>query len=166
MYRRRLWVADIVMGTVSIAKGMAVTFANVFRHRITENYPAVTRPAPPRLRGRLVHLRDDEGRLKCTACLACQKACPSIAIPTIEGDEKKGRERRAKAYIWDAGRCLFCGYCVEACPFNALRMGPQHSVVGESRATLLVSLEELLEPRRGGAGEGPSGQAPAEEGET
>ena len=148
MRARRLWPVDIVMGAWSIVKGLSVTGRNVFRPRITEDYPAQPPSPSPRLRGRLVHLRDEGGRLKCTACLACQKACPTLALPTIEGDEKKGRERRAKVYVWDAGRCLFCGYCVEACPFAALRMSQEHSVVGETRGEICRTLEQLLEPAR------------------
>jgi NADH-quinone oxidoreductase subunit I len=146
MHRSRHWAADTLIGAYSILKGLAVTLRNYFRPRVTENYPAVRTEPAPRLRGRLRHLRQEDGRPRCTACLACQKACPSKALPTIEGDEKRGRERRVKTYVWDAGRCLFCGYCVAACPFDALRMSQVHSVVGESRAELQFGLEALLEP--------------------
>ena len=146
MSTRRYWLVDIGVGTWSLVKGLAVTGRNFFRPRITENYPAAQAPPSPRLRGKLVHLRDADGRLKCTACLACQKACPTLALPTIKGDDQKGRARRARTYVWDAGRCLFCGYCVEACPFDAIKLGQQHSVVGETREELRRSLEEMLEP--------------------
>ncbi len=146
---RRHWLPDIVLGSWSIVKGLAVTLRNSARPRVTLDYPAKPATIHPRYRGRLQHLRDETGRLKCTACLACQKACPTIALPTIEGDDQKGREKRAKTYIWDSGRCLFCGYCVEACPFDALRMTQAYSVVGETREALQVGLEELLEPKGG-----------------
>jgi NADH-quinone oxidoreductase subunit I len=147
---RRHWLPDIVLGTWSIVKGLAVTLRNTARPRVTLDYPAKPAPIYPRYRGRLQHLRDEEGRLKCTACLACQKACPTNALPTIEGDDKKGKEKRAKTYVWDAGRCLFCGYCVEACPFHAIRMTQAYSVVGESRDDLHVGLGQLLAPKGGG----------------
>jgi len=155
---RRHWLPDIVLGSWSIVKGLAVTLRNSARPRVTLDYPAKPAPIYPRYRGRLQHLRDEEGRLKCTACLACQKACPTLALPTIEGDDKKGKEKRAKTYVWDSGRCLFCGYCVEACPFDALRMTQAYSVVGETRGELHVGLEELLELARRPAGE-PKGGA-------
>jgi len=155
---RRHWLPDIVLGSWSIVKGLAVTLRNSARPRVTLDYPAKPAPIYPRYRGRLQHLRDEEGRLKCTACLACQKACPTLALPTIAGDDKKGKEKRAKTYVWDSGRCLFCGYCVEACPFDALRMTQAYSVVGETRGELHVGLEELLEPARRPAGE-PKGGA-------
>jgi NADH-quinone oxidoreductase subunit I len=149
MSMRRHWLWDIVVGLWSIANGLAVTLRNTARPRVTLDYPAKPVPIFPRYRGRLQHLRDETGRLKCTACLACQKACPTIALPTIEGDDKKGKEKRAKTYLWDAGRCLFCGYCVEACPFDAIRMTMDYSVVGETREALHLGLEQLLEPRGG-----------------
>jgi len=146
---RRHWLPDIVLGLWSIAKGLAVTLRNTARPRVTLDYPAKPAPIFPRYRGRLQQLRDESGRLKCTACLACQKACPSNALPTIEGDDQKGREKRAKTYLWDSGRCLFCGYCVEACPFGAIRMTTNFSVVGDTREDLHLGLEQLLEPKGG-----------------
>ena len=149
---QRLWITDLVLGSWSIVKGLAVTLRNTARPRVTLDYPAKPAPIFPRYRGRLQHLRDEEGRLKCTACLACQKACPTLALPTIEGDDKKGREKRAKTYVWDAGRCFFCGYCVEACPFGAIRLTQAYSVVGESREELRFELEQLLLPATRPAG--------------
>jgi NADH-quinone oxidoreductase subunit I len=143
-------IADIGIGAWSIAKGLAVTLRNALRPRVTENYPAERAYVYPRFRGRLVHKRDESGRLKCTACLACQKACPTLALPSIEGDEKKGRERRAVAYVWDASRCFFCGLCVEACPFDAIALSEEYSIVGTSRAETRFELEGLLEPVKGG----------------
>lgn len=157
MRMRRNWLVDIVLGLWSIANGLAVTLRNAARPRVTLDYPAKPAPIFPRYRGRLQHLRDETGRLKCTACLACQKACPSLALPVIEGDEKKGREKRARTYLWDAGRCLFCGYCVEACPFDAIRMTTEYSVVGETREELQLGLEQLLEPA---TADRPEGDAP------
>jgi NADH-quinone oxidoreductase subunit I len=37
-----------------------------------------------------------------------------------EGDE--GRERFARQYMINYARCIFCGYCVEACPVDAIGM--------------------------------------------
>ncbi len=157
MAARRHWVADVFVGAWSIVQGLSVTAHNLLRPRITENYPAV-RPTPsPRLRGKMLHWQQEDGRPKCTACMACQKACPTAAIPTIEGDDKKGRERRAKTYVWDAGRCFFCGYCVEACPFKAIALSQEHSVVGETREELQRSLEQMLTP----APPEPPSEAPA-----
>jgi len=147
MAARRSLIGEVPLGAWSICKGLAVTLYNwVRRPRVTQNYPARPTRVFPRYRGRLMHLRDQAGRLKCTACLACQKACPTLALPLIRGDEKKGREKRATAYLWDSSRCLFCGLCVEACPFDAIALSQAYSTVAESRRELQFELEQLLEP--------------------
>ena len=151
MTKRTNLLADIVLGAWSIVKGLTVTFQNALRPRVTRNYPARRPEASPRWRGRLVHLRGDDGRLRCTACMACQKACPTNALPTIIGDAGKGREKRAQSYVWDASRCLFCNLCVEACPFDAIRLSDEYSLVGEERGDVVFDLERLLEAGQGGA---------------
>lgn len=151
--RRHNLIAEVIVGAWSIAKGLGVTLWNwLCRPRVTENYPAQPAFTYPRFRGRMVHKRDESGRLKCTACLACQKACPTLAIPHIKGDDKKGREKRAAEYVWNAARCLFCNLCVEACPFDAITLGGSFSAVGESRENTHRSLDELLEPAHAAAG--------------
>jgi NADH-quinone oxidoreductase subunit I len=150
MARRANLAAEVGIGAWSIVKGLAVTLRNALRPRVTRNYPARPAPVYERYRGRMVHLRGEDGRLKCTACGACQRACPTLAIPSIEGDEKKGKERRAVAYVWEAARCLFCNLCVEACPFDAIRLGQDYSIVGVSREETRFELAQLLEAERGG----------------
>jgi NADH-quinone oxidoreductase subunit I len=149
MAKRPALLADIVLSAYSIVKGLAVTLKNgIARPRVTENYPARPAAVSARFRGRMVHKRDESGRLKCTACLACQKACPTLAIPTIRGDEGKGRDKRAAAYVWNAERCMFCNLCVEACPFGAIALGQAYSTVQESRTGFAFDLDALLEPAR------------------
>lgn len=148
---RKNLLADIVGGAVSLLVGLRVTLKNGLGPKITVQYPFKERLAyAPRYRGRMLHLRDQEsGRLRCTACQACAKACPASCI-TVEGDEKKGRERRAKYYEWRQTRCMFCNLCVEACPFDAIILSNEHDNPAYSRDELIWHLERLLEPWCGG----------------
>ena len=42
--------------------------------------------------------------------------------------------------------CVFCGYCVEACPCDAIRMDTKQAVLaGDNRADFVVNKESLLE---------------------
>jgi NADH-quinone oxidoreductase subunit I len=153
MAKRHNLIVEVITGTWTIVQGLSVTLSNWLRRpRVTENYPAEPAYTYPRFRGRLTHKCDESGRLKCTACLACQKACPTLALPHIKGDDKKGREKRAVEYIWDGGRCLFCNLCVEACPFDAITLGGPFSIVGESRESTHRTLDEMLEPHPATAG--------------
>ena len=108
----------------------------------TLQYPFEQFEMFPRFRGVLVHLRDPEtGQHRCTACLACERACPHGVI-TIEV-EGRGRERRLKSYLYDMGRCIFCRLCVEACRFDAIEMSQFYAFVS-TRKDQVLTLEDML----------------------
>jgi NADH-quinone oxidoreductase subunit I len=43
-------------------------------------------------------------------------------------------------------RCIFCGYCVEACPTEALGMSGEYELATYTRDAQVYSKERLLEP--------------------
>ena len=53
----------------------------------------------------------------------CATACPADCI-FIEAEERFDGidEKRPKEFKIDLLECVFCGYCVEACPCDAIRM--------------------------------------------
>src|SRR5215510_11977472 len=114
----------------AIAKGMSITFREMFQPTQVENYPDGPGPLKgakfqERFRGMHVLQRDENGLEKCVACFLCAAACPSncIYIEAAENTETNrvsGAERYAKVYNIDYNRCIFCGYCVEACPTDAI----------------------------------------------
>ena len=53
-------------------------------------------------------------------------------------------ERYAKIYNIDYGRCIFCGYCVEACPKDAITHGYNFELSVYNRADLLKRKDDLL----------------------
>ncbi len=72
---------------------------------------------------------------RCTACGACQHACPQACIPA-PGEPPKGA-------------CTGCGSCVAACPSRRLRMVGQHFTVAQLTERLLRDAE-LLQRSHGG----------------
>src|SRR5258708_1022138 len=112
---------------------MFVTLRGMFAPPVVEGYPNKKRPnegAVFLVRSLGLHeLRGDEqGLEKCVACFLWGAGCPSncIYIEAAENTEENrisGAERYAKVYNIDYNRCIFCGYCVEACPTDAITHG-------------------------------------------
>src|SRR5262252_3253580 len=66
----------IVKNIAAIAKGMSITFREMFRPTIVENYPDGPGPLrgakfQERFRGQHVLQRDENGLEKCVACFLC-----------------------------------------------------------------------------------------------
>jgi len=48
----------------------------------------------------------------------------------------------------DYGRCVFCGLCVDACPFDALAMTNEFELSAYDRAGLKFTPQMLFEPAK------------------
>ena len=136
-------IADIVLGLISIFKGMWVTLVNWTQRKVTERYPWRPAPIQPTWRGDFVLRWNPEAqRLKCVACLSCQRACPTGVI-NIAGTGK-GKSARPIRFDMDLTKCLTCHLCVEACPFDAIDMQPT-LVPNSSTRIIIRDLRRLAE---------------------
>ncbi|MCH8089498.1 MAG: NADH-quinone oxidoreductase subunit I [Chloroflexi bacterium] len=107
---------------LGIAKGMIVTFKHLFRKPFTVQYPEEVVPRGSRFRGYEFTWYED----RCTGCASCAKYCPLGTINIVthpEGDPKQGMDYAIDIFDIDTGRCMFCGLCVEACPYEAIQAG-------------------------------------------
>src|ERR1700723_1956570 len=149
-------ISEVFSGAAAIAKGMGITFQEMMRPTLTEDYPEAPAKFQERFRGVHELQRDENGLEKCVACFLCAAACPAdcIYIEAAENtDEKRisGGEGYAKVYNIDYNRCIFCGYCVEACPTDAITHGHGFEVASFNTATLVMRKEQMLAPIPEGA---------------
>jgi NADH-quinone oxidoreductase subunit I len=78
---------------------------------------------------------------------ACPVGCILvIAAENTEENRVSPGERYAKTYEINMLRCIFCGYCEEACPVQAIVLGPEYELSDTSREKFIYTKEKLLEP--------------------
>ena len=112
-----------------LAKGLAVTMRTMGRRSVTAQYPDVKPELPPRSRGVIALLEEN-----CTVCMLCARECPDWCIyidshkETIPATTEGGRERQRNVldrFAIDFSLCMYCGICIEVCPFDALFWSPE-----------------------------------------
>jgi NADH-quinone oxidoreductase subunit I len=137
---------------VEIFKGMATTFGHFFRNLLdnrklyVRHYPEVQPEITVRWRGRHRLTTHADGTVKCVACFMCQTNCPANCISIVAGERLDGKtEKMPVQFNIDLLECIYCGYCVEACPLDAIRMDTGiFSVVDNNRESFVMGLEALL----------------------
>jgi len=115
-------------GGAGLLRGLATTARTLLRPAATQEYPDVEPELPPRSRGVIALVEEN-----CTVCMLCARECPDWCIyidshqetlPAVEG----GRERQRNVldrFAIDFSLCMYCGICIEVCPFDALFWSPQ-----------------------------------------
>jgi len=139
-----------VIWGAGILKGLAISMRNMLRGPITVQYPYEKLELPERARWKPVHLRDENGEPKCTACGLCVKACPDHCI-SLEVITNEDKTKTIDSYVWEMGACMFCGLCEESCPFDALKMGHDYELATTDTAELfqtLIAGEPAARPKR------------------
>ena len=128
---------------VEILAGMASTFREMFRPKVTINYPYERAPLSPRFKGEHALRRYPNGEERCIACKLCEAICPALAI-TIEAEPRDDGSRRTTRYDIDMTKCIYCGLCEEACPVDAIVEGPNMEFSTETREELYYDKDRLL----------------------
>lgn len=150
-----LWVEEPEIGfweatfLPEIVKGLKTTLRHVTQYKpITQQYPEVRPELPQHYRG--VHRlnRDEEGRVKCVACMLCATACPAdcIAIEAAPAPpDWPDRDKYPDTFVLDELRCIYCGMCEEACPVDAIELTHIYDMCGETREEMVFDKKKLLE---------------------
>ena len=109
---------------IGLLKGLAVTLRHLFKHNTVIEYPDVKQDLPARTRG-VIALKEEN----CTVCMLCARECPDWCIyidshkETLPPKRAGGRPRKRNVldrFAIDYALCMYCGICVEVCPYDAL----------------------------------------------
>ena len=132
-----------------LVKGLGVTLRTMTQPAVTVQYPKEKEAPTTRARG-VIALKEEN----CTACMLCGRECPDWCI-YIEGHKEKRPPRREGGkprtvnvldrFDIDYALCMYCGICVEVCPFDALFWSPEYEYSESKIADLLHDKDKLGE---------------------
>lgn len=120
-----------------------LTFLHMFRKRVTYQYPENKAPLPARWRGRIILSRDPEGAERCVACYLCAVTCPVDCISLQATQDEYGR-RYPEFFRINFSRCIFCGFCEDACPTYSIQLIPDYEMSEYNRQNMVYEKEDLL----------------------
>jgi len=112
-----------------LVQGLGVTLRTLTTRSVTQEYPHVRPDLPPRSRGVIALLEEN-----CTVCMLCARECPDWCIyidshkETVPAREEGARPRTRNVldrFAIDYSLCMYCGICIEVCPFDALFWSPE-----------------------------------------
>jgi NADH-quinone oxidoreductase chain I len=126
---------------LGIAKGLSVTIRHLLRRPVTTQYPEQRLVTSRRTRGN--ELIWDKNR--CTGCATCAKTCPQGVIHIVTSVSAEENKYKVEEFGVDTGYCIFCGLCVEACPYDALFMGYAYERARYRRSELVQDKETMTE---------------------
>jgi len=142
------YLKEIISGTWSLFVGLGITIRYFFQPVVTVQYPHQTLSMPPRFRGHIELIKNEEtGGTKCIVCGMCQKACPSNCI-TVNGEKREGVKGKVLTeYILDFTKCSLCGLCVESCTPSAITFSKDYNLAGVSKEAYIFDLKKRLEAK-------------------
>ena len=135
--------------TIFPNEGVRKLIPNPTKGAHTVQYPHEKEDVAPRARG-VIALKEEN----CTVCMLCARSCPDWCI-YIEGHKEQrpprregGRPRSVSVldrFDIDYALCMYCGICVEACPYDALFWSPEFSYAETDIAALIHEQGRLRE---------------------
>ena len=129
-------------------KGLGVTFREMLKPNVTVQYPHEKEAPASRARG-VIALKEEN----CTVCMLCARECPDWCIyidshkeeVAVPGAARPRQRNVLDRFDIDFSLCMYCGICVEVCPFDALFWSPEYEYSEPHIADLLHDKDKLGE---------------------
>jgi NADH-quinone oxidoreductase subunit I len=141
----KTYIPQILEGLV--VTGRHILGAALGNGAITVQYPEQQHVPSANYRG--VHRlnKDENGHVKCVACMLCATACPAHCIDIVGATAPEAwddREKYPESFVIDELRCIYCGMCEEACPVDAIELTGLYDLTGLSREQMIFDKAKLL----------------------
>tara|TARA_B100000686_G_C16145168_1_gene644053 strand:+ start:125 stop:619 length:495 start_codon:yes stop_codon:yes gene_type:complete len=142
-------IISAFLGVKNLLVGLGVTFRHLLTSKTTQEYPEVKRVMPDRYRGRHFLNRDENGLELCVGCSLCSSNCPVgcihvVAAENTDENRVSAGERYAAVYEINILRCIYCGYCEEACPVDAVVLREHYELADYDRNSFVLTKKDLL----------------------
>ncbi len=128
-----------------IARGMGLTFRELFKPKFTRQYPEERFEPNGSYRGRPVLVQEETGE-RCVACGLCARVCPALAIEVQAAETEREKERYPEKFEINMLRCIYCGFCEEACPEEAIVMSKDYDLVFQTQEEAILGKDKLEIP--------------------
>ena len=91
----------------------------------------------------------------CTSCMLCVRECPDWCItvqahtepdpdaPAYSNSRRQATKNVLDQFTIDFGQCMWCGICIDVCPFDALFWSDSPMPAGQGRGELIYGIEAL-----------------------